>query len=399
MSDAHAGSPRLTKEFLASHGGPFYELQRRLHLLHEHALKSGQRAVIFVGLAWGVPFLLGLPRSLSFDTSGGITYLADVSVWARFVVAVGAFVLAEQQVEQRLRDKLRQMISAPIVAPSSLTDAAHAVNHALRQRNSHLAEIVCLAFAALAAGIVLRHQYAVDRSSWVVEASPSGNALTLAGWWCILVSVPLFWFLALRGLWRHFVWSLLLRKVARLDLRLVSTHPDGKGGIGFLADYPNAYMTAVFGVSCAVAAAVAQNLLHETATITNITILMVGWLLIVLGLFAYPLSAFCRPLAELKKATLMRLSAQATQYHRLAERKLIGSNVVAESSPDAEQPQEEVADPSKQFETTRKLSPMLLSRSALLPVSAAALLPFVIVASSRVPFKEVLSLVKKLLLL
>jgi hypothetical protein len=152
-------------------------------------------------------------------------------------------------------------------------------------------------------------------------------------------------------------------------------------------------------VSCAVAAAVAQNLLHETATITNITILMVGWLLIVLGLFAYPLSAFCRPLAELKKATLMRLSAQATQYHRLAERKLIGSNVVAESSPDAEQPQEEVADPSKQFETTRKLSPMLLSRSALLPVSAAALLPFVIVASSRVPFKEVLSLVKKLLLL
>jgi hypothetical protein len=95
----------------------------------------------------------------------------------------------------------------------------------------------------------------------------------------------------------------------------------------------------------------------------------------------------------------MRLSAQATQYHRLAERKLIGSNVVAESSPDAEQPQEEVVDPSKQFETTRKLSPMLLSRSALLPVSAAALLPFVIVASSRVPFKEVLSLVKKLLLL
>ncbi len=83
MSDAHAGSPRLTKEFLASHGGPFYELQRRLHLLHEHALKSGQRAVIFVGLAWGVPSSWD-SRSLSFDTSGGITYLADVSVWARF---------------------------------------------------------------------------------------------------------------------------------------------------------------------------------------------------------------------------------------------------------------------------------------------------------------------------
>jgi hypothetical protein len=42
---------------------------------------------------------------------------------------------------------------------------------------------------------------------------------------------------------------------------------------------------------------------------------------------------------------------------------------------------------------------MLLSHAAVLPVSAAALLPFAILASTRVPFKEVLSLVKKLLLL
>lgn len=39
MDDTHAGAPR-SKEFLASHGGPFYELQRRLKLLHDHALMS-----------------------------------------------------------------------------------------------------------------------------------------------------------------------------------------------------------------------------------------------------------------------------------------------------------------------------------------------------------------------
>ncbi len=396
MSDRHADTS-TAKEFLASHGGPFYELQCRLKLLHEHALRSGRRALVFVGLAWGVPLLLGLPRSLSLDTSNGLTYLTDVSVWAKFVVAIGAFVLAEQQVEERLREKLHQLVSAPIVPAFSFSDAAHAVNQALRQRNSHLAEAVCLLGASLATCVVLRHQYVVDTSSWVVTASPTGNSITLSGWWSLIVSIPLFWFLTLRGLWRHFVWSLLLRRLARLDLRLVSTHPDGKDGIGFLADYPNAYMTAVFGVSCAVAAAVAQNL-HETATMTNITILMVGWLIIVLALFAFPLSAFSKPLSELKKATLARLSAQATQYHRMAERKLLGINVVGESSSTPEESQE-VSDPTKQFEITRKLSVMLLNRSALLPVSAAALLPFAIVASSRVPFKDVLSLVKKLLLL
>ena len=40
--------------FLASHGGPFFELQRRLRLLHEEALHVGRRATIFIALAWGV---------------------------------------------------------------------------------------------------------------------------------------------------------------------------------------------------------------------------------------------------------------------------------------------------------------------------------------------------------
>ncbi|WP_455270668.1 hypothetical protein [Rhizobium herbae] len=211
-------------DFLASRGGPFYELQSRLGLLHERALQAGKRALIFIGVAWLVPFLLGLPNSLSFDSTNGLTYLLDMGVWAKFFVAIGAFMLAEQQVEQRLRAKLRQLVAAPIVAPSSLPLAAQAVSQALKQRDSRVAEAACLVIAVIAASVALRHLLAVETSSWAVVAVPGANSITLAGWWFIIVSMPLFWFLAMRGLWRHFLWSLLLRKVARLELRLVSTH-------------------------------------------------------------------------------------------------------------------------------------------------------------------------------
>jgi hypothetical protein len=398
MTDRRAGTPEGTAEFLAAHGGPFYELQHRLRLLHDHALKAGQRALIFIGLAWFVPFLLSLPQSLSLDSPNGLTYLADLGAWGKFFIAIGAFVLSEQQIEQQLRNKLRQAASAPVIAPTSFAAAARAVNQALKQRNSRVAEIVCLAIGICAALIAIRHQYTVDRSSWTVVASPAGNSITLAGWWTLIVSVPLFWFLALRGLWRHFVWSLLLRKIARLELRLVSTHPDGKGGIGFLADYPNAYIIFVFGISCAVAAAVASNVHDAAPPLSHIGILMGGWLLIVLGLFAFPLGAFSKPLAELKKASLAKLTAQATLFQRLSERKVIGCNIAANSASEAEEVQD-IADPAKQYDATKKLSAMLLNRSALLPVSAAALLPFAVLAATKLPFKEVLSLVKKLLLL
>jgi hypothetical protein len=41
----------------------------------------------------------------------------------------------------------------------------------------------------------------------------------------------------------------------------------------------------------------------------------------------------------------------------------------------------------------------LFSRGAVLPLSAMALLPFAVVGLSQLPFDDVLSLVKKLLLL
>ncbi|URK87237.1 hypothetical protein LP421_26930 [Rhizobium sp. RCAM05350] len=301
-------------DFLASRGGPFYELQSRLGLLHERALQAGKRALIFIGVAWLVPFLLGLPEQsvVRFHQRVGLSF-GYGRLGRKFFVAIGAFMLAEQQVEQRLRAKLRQLVAAPIVTPSSLPLAAQAVSQALKQRDSRVVEAVCLVIAVIAASVAPRHLLGGETSSWTVVAVPGANSITLAGWWFVIVSMPLFWFLAMRGLWRHFLWSLLLRKVARLELRLVSTHPDGRAGLGFLGDYPNAYATFVFGMSCAVAAAVGQNMLHETASMTNITILMVGWLLIVLALFAFPLSAFSKPLSDLKKATLVILGAQATQ--------------------------------------------------------------------------------------
>lgn len=242
-----AAAPQREKtaasEYLAAHGGPFFELQRRLGLLQEHSLKSGRRALLFIGFAWFVPLLLGLPRSfLAADVAG--SYLGDLGVWARFVVAIGAFVLAEQQVERGLRVKLGQFLKAPLIAPSSVQPFADAVTTALVRRDSRVAEAVCLVLAAAAALVAVVNTHVATVSSWAVEVSPNGNRLTLTAWWMVFVSQPLFVFLLLRGLWRHFVWAQLLRRIARLELRLVATHPDGNGGLAFLASYPNAYVSS-----------------------------------------------------------------------------------------------------------------------------------------------------------
>jgi hypothetical protein len=235
-------------------------------------------------------------------------------------------------------------------------------------------------------------------STWAVQVSAEGTSLTAAGWWCLIVSSPLFGFLLLRWLWRHLVWSLLLRELSALDLRLVATHPDGHGGLAFVGKYPNAYATFVFAVSCVLGAAIAHQLLQGDLAPATYGYVMGAWLLIVLAFFAFPLQAFSKPLNELKEQTLLISSAQATRHFRAAEREMLGRNRSA--AEDAEPVASgDIADPSKMYSAAEKLSVFLIDRSALLPVAVAALLPLCAAGATQLPVKQLFSVVKRLLLL
>jgi hypothetical protein len=385
-------------QFLVARGGPFYTLQRQLGLLREDAFRAGRRAVLLVGLAWGVPLILSIVAGDAIGPYADRPYLLDPGAWARFFIAVGLFILMERQVEERLRKHLAQFARAPLLAPGSFEPAAEAVTKALKWRDSRIAEIVCLIIAILATISAAFRMIDVEISSWMVRVSPDGNSLTMAGWWCMAISNTLFLFLLLRWLWRLFVWSMLLRDLAGLELRLVATHPDGYGGLAFIGQYPNAYATFILAVSCVVGAAIAKAFLAGDLTGEAYGIVMGVWLVIVFLPFSVALLAFRKPLAKLKEQTSLACSSLATQHHRAAERDLLGKNISA--SEDAEKAAgEEVPDPSKAFATTRKLSVFPFSRSALLPIATAALLPLVAAGATIMPIKELLKILKRLLLL
>ena len=397
IDDADREEAGRIGDYLASHGGPFFELQRRLGMLREDALLAGRRAALFVALAWGVPFLLSLAEGSAFALADGRAYLVDFGAWARFFIAIGLFMLSEQQIEYGLNGKLGQLVRAPIIAPECFEAAASAVVRALRLRDSRAAEIICLGLAIVGTLAWLSRLTTSGHSSWAVEIAGDSAHVTLAGWWSVICSAPLFYFLLFRGLWRYIVWAMLLWRIASLKLRLVATHPDGKGGLAFLAEYPNAYSMFVFGVSSGFAITVVRHVFEANISSVTFGYIITAWLAIVFAFFAFPLLAFSKPLSDLKDRSAEVLGAQATRYHRAAERALIGRNLAANDSVEAAAPA--VPDPSAQFAASRKLSIFLMSRSAVAPLAAAALVPFAIAGATKLPYKEVFALVKKLIVL
>ena len=138
---------RTIGDFLIGRGGPFYEVQQRLGLLREDAFRAGSRALLFVGLAWGVPLVLSIIAGNAVGPPEQRPFLLDPWPWARYFAAVGLLILTERQVEEQLRTHQRQFALAPLLGPAAIEAAAPAVLKALRRRDSRLAESVCLAIA------------------------------------------------------------------------------------------------------------------------------------------------------------------------------------------------------------------------------------------------------------
>jgi hypothetical protein len=385
-------------DFRIAHGGPFYELQRQLGLLHERALRTAPRALLFVGLAWGVPLLLSALAGNALGSRAEGAFLTDLATWARFVVAIGVFVAMERIVDDRLRVHLRQFVRAPLLAPTALPAAAEAVTRGLRRLGARSAELVCLVAAAAITVVAVVLSLDAETSSWLITAGPEGSRPTLAGWWVAFVSNPLFWFLLLRWLWRHLVWALMLRELAGLELRLVASHPDGNGGLAFVGQYPNAFAAFVFGVSSVLGASIAHLLLDGELATATYGYVMAAWLLVVMVLFAAPLMAFTKPLEELKEATLLTASAAATRHLRAAERDLLGRNMAAAADAD-DRKTADLPNASSSYAAATKLSTYLFSRAAVVPVGAAALLPLIAGGATQLPFKELFQIAKRLLLL
>jgi type II secretory pathway pseudopilin PulG len=194
------------------------------------------------------------------------------------------------------------------------------------------------------------------------------------------------------------VWGLLLREIARSDLRLVVTHPDGLGGVAFIGQYPNAFTALVLAMSCVLGAAIANAFLHDALTLTAYGYVMTAWLVVVLAIFGIPLFAFMRPLGQLKRQALLAATAAATRHFRAAERAALGTNISAASDSD-DAAVGDIPNPSATYAAAKKLRTMPFSREALVPVAAAAILPLVLAGSTRLPFAELWKIARKLLLL
>ena len=147
--------------------------------------------------------------------------------------------------------------------------------------------------------------YRPGSSSWERLGADSGGVITPAGWWCILVCLPVLVFLLARWFWRACVWAWFLFRVSRLDLELTPTHPDHAGGLGYLAWGQASFGVVVAAVSAVLSGSFAAQVLYAGASLNGLKYHLAVFVALGLAFLLAPLLVFSGKLAHCRFQSLL----------------------------------------------------------------------------------------------
>jgi len=372
-------------------GGPLYQLVRRAHLSGDALELLKRRIVVITLFAWLPLLILSLLGGRAAGDAVRVPFLADIEVHIRFLLVLPLLILAELVVHQRMRPVVRQFLERDLIADTSRPSFDAAARSALSLRNSVVAEVLLIAFVYLVGVLFVWPLYgALHVPTWY--GTPAGDALRLspAGWWFVCVSLPMFQFILYRWYFRVFIWARFLWQVARCELRLVPTHPDRAGGLGFLAGTVMAFAPLLAAHGALLAGLIASQIFVRGRTLPDfkveIAVILVFLLLLVLG----PLLLFTPHLSRARRIGLREYGTLAQRYVREFDDKWLRGGGAREEALVGSGDIQSLADLSNAFQVVEGMRAVPFTRNTVVQLAVITLLPVAPLLLTMVSLEELL---------
>jgi hypothetical protein len=369
-------------------GGPLYQLVRRAHLSDDALMMVRKRIVVIALLAWLPLLVLSAVQGYFWGNRVALPFLLDLEVHIRFLVVVPLLVIAELVVHQRLRPIAKAFLERNLIPEKDLPRFDDAITSAFRLRNRISAEVLLILIVYGVGVLVIWRQFtALQADSWYAVR---GSKLSLAGFWYVYVSLPIFQFLLIRWYFRIFIWARFLWHVSRIKLALVPTHPDRAGGLGFLSNTVYAFALLVAAHGAMVSSQIANRIFFLGAKLTDfdgeIAIMAVFLLCLIFG----PLLVFVPQLAETKRRGLREYGTLAETYVRDFDAKWLRREKPRDEALVGSADIQSLADLANSFEVVRSMRLLLVTRDAILQLGVALFLPLLPLTLTVMPLKELL---------
>jgi hypothetical protein len=302
-------------------GGPLHKLGIRLGLV-----RRGTNTVP-LGLALGfLPWVVLLVLAVFQGIANDLFSLSAVGLHLRLLVSIPLFFLCESWMDPQANAFVSLLVKSGVTPGSELPALRSAIARTHRLRDSWLAEGILLLVALLLPWIAVQGGGVDNVVSRASSLAVTDGAMGWVGWWFLMVCLGLFRFLIFRWLWRLGLWWYFLWRVARLDLDLVPTHPDGVAGLGYLEVVHAHFTPLILALSVIPAVMVADGIASGAMTIEAMTPSLAWILILDLALFVGPLFLFAPKLWECRRKGLRDYMEFAAKYVKAFDRKWMDPN-------------------------------------------------------------------------
>jgi hypothetical protein len=371
-------------------GGPIYQLLRRSHLEGSAAELVARRILAFLLVGWLPLLALSVADHVAVGGGVAVPFAKDVFVHVRYLVAMPLLLVAELVVHQRMRTIVREFKDRRLVAAADEPRFDGIVRSAMQLRNSVLVEMTIVATVVIGGRIIWRAASGLTESTWYGSQGRDGLVLTTAGMWYVYVSVTLFQVLLFRWWFRLFVWMRFLWQVSRIQLRIVPTHPDGVGGLGFLSDIVHAFGPLLSAHGAMLSGVIANSVFHQGANALDSRYAVLGWLAGLLVVVVGPLLVFAPQLANAKREGRREYGELALRYVRAFDEKWLRGGAPPGEQLLGSADVQSLADMGGSFERVRDMGTVPVTRAAFLQLALSFLAPILPLALTLVSFDELL---------
>lgn len=385
------------KDFSLVLGGPFFQLLKRVHLTGNGLELVKLRIIVLALFAWLPLFLLSMLKGQAWGDSLNLPFFEDLDVHIRFLVALPLLIMAELLVHQRISIVVKEFQERNLIPESEIGKFHIAISSALRLRNSFLAEIAMVVLIyGIGYQLVWNQTAGLDSSSWYSDQALGKGNLSLAGIWFRYLSLPIFQFLFIRWYYRIFIWARFLFQVSKIKLRLVPTHPDDVGGLGFLANSIFAFMPLAFAHGTLMAGMISNHIFQEGASLLDFKVQIIVVVVLVICLVILPLFAFSSQLSEAKRKGSMEYGKFASRFVQEFDDRWLKKNGSVDGSLIGHDIQS-LADLANSFNVVEKMQFAPITKSNLIMLVAVTLVPVLPLLLTMMPLSDLLKMLSGVL--
>jgi len=366
-------------------GGPYYRAQKALGLIRTNQWNLGRRVAFLLAVGWLPLFVI----TVLLNPQGLLSLIREYRLHARMLLAVPALLVGEVLMESRFRAVMAHIRQAGLLDASGLTHIDGVIAKLIHWRDSLLPETAILLL--LISHSVTSYRSLVDTVPWLGRVSGSEVHLTAAGWYAIVVSASIFQFLLGLALWKWLLWTYFAFKLSKCNLKLLATHPDQHGGLGFLGLTSSAFAPIAFSATAVIASTWRNDILYHGAHLMDFKldgiVLIVLIALVALG----PLAFFAPRLAETRRKGILQYGIlgqiHSTDFHEKWIQHRAGHEAEFLRAPESST----LADYGQAYEKIESMNVFLVDKSSLYTLAAAIVIPALPMILAQVPLAVVVS--------